>query len=49
MFRNRTVAGKIRGTLFLVLLVASLLFSISFYAVSMRLFKATCYRSLTKS
>ena len=40
MFRNRTVAGKIRGTLFLVLLVASLLFSISFYAVSMNIIQS---------
>ncbi|MGP3787025.1 hypothetical protein [Paenibacillus sp. 1A_MP2] len=40
MFRNRTVAGKIRGTLFLVLLVASLLFSISFYAVSMNIMQS---------
>ncbi|MGQ8871060.1 methyl-accepting chemotaxis protein [Paenibacillus sp. TSA_86.1] len=40
MFRKRTVAGKIRGTLFLVLLVASLLFSISFYAVSMNIIQS---------
>jgi len=40
MFRNRTVAGKIRGTLFLVLLVASLLFSISFYFVSMNIIQS---------
>ncbi|WP_145050656.1 methyl-accepting chemotaxis protein [Paenibacillus xylanexedens] len=40
MFRNRTVAGKIRGMLFLVLLVASLLFSISFYAVSMNIMQS---------
>ncbi|CAI6082518.1 hypothetical protein PAECIP112173_03591 [Paenibacillus sp. JJ-100] len=40
MFRIRTVAGKIRGTLFLVLLVASLLFSVSFYAVSMNIIQS---------